>query len=238
MDAYILTLKDKKEVAPGTMHFSFERPEDLDFKPGQYADFSLIDPAYRDNGGDTRTFSLSSAPSDDEIGITTRMRPSAFKKTLGDMQPGDTIKMSRPMGSFRLHTNEEQPAVFIAGGIGITPIRSIIRHTAETNPNRPMILLHTNRRPEDAPFADEFNALQDRNEQFQFVPVITQPQSDDEGAEQGYITTEMLQKYSDDLNKPMFYVVGSPRMVGSVLDTLEQSGISPDNIRTEDFGGY
>jgi len=129
MPIYHFPLKKREEVAEDTMSFHFDTSgTDFKFKAGQNCDFTLEDPPYTDAEGTTRPFSLSSSPNlKDEIVITTRMRETAFKKSLKEMPLGAPVKVEGPMGSFTLHKDAMKPAVMLAGGIGITPILSMIR---------------------------------------------------------------------------------------------------------------
>jgi ferredoxin-NADP reductase len=105
-------LLNRVEVAEGTMAFHFERPSGFDFKPGQIADFTLMDPPETDSEGNTRTFSIASAPFENELMFVTRMRDTAFKRSLKAIPLGTELQMSHAMGSFTLHKNSAKPAVF------------------------------------------------------------------------------------------------------------------------------
>src|SRR2546427_661655 len=102
---------------------------------------------------------LASAPPDDDVVVTTRMRDAAFKRVLGSMPIGATVQAEGPFGSFTLHINAAKPAVFLAGGIGITPFRSMIRDAAARKLPHHLYLFYSNNRPEDAAFLDELAAL-------------------------------------------------------------------------------
>src|SRR5262249_60368327 len=125
-----LPLRRRDPVAEGTMAFRFDKPAGFIHRAGQTLDFTLIDPPETDAEGNTRTFSIASAPDDAEIAIATRMRGSAFKRVLGSVPLGTKVGAEGPFGSFTLHNNVSKPGVFLAGGIGITPFRSMIRDAA------------------------------------------------------------------------------------------------------------
>ncbi len=126
MPIYKVKLISKREIAAGTMAFHFEKPEGFAYKAGQFADCVLINPAETDAEGSTRVFSLASAPYEDDLILATRMRDTAFKRILKTMEPGTELILDAPYGSFTLHNNVSIPAVFLTGGIGITPVRSIV----------------------------------------------------------------------------------------------------------------
>ena len=109
------------------MAFQFEKPPGFDFKPGQSADLTLLNPSETDSEANVRTFSIASAPFEDQLMFATRMRDTAFKRSLKKMPLGTAVKMDAAIGSFTLHKNSAKPAVFLAGGIGITPFSSIVR---------------------------------------------------------------------------------------------------------------
>jgi ferredoxin-NADP reductase len=120
-------LLGRVEIAEGTMAFHFEKPPHFDFKPGQSADLTLSDPPETDAEGNTRTFSIASPSFENQLIFATRMRDTAFKRSLKKIPLGTEVKIDSPMGSFTLHKNSSKPAVFLAGGIGITPFISIVR---------------------------------------------------------------------------------------------------------------
>ena len=130
MAVYKIKLVKKEEVAEGTMAFYFEKPENFEFIAGQYVTVSLINPPETDDEGNSRFFSLITAPYENCLGIATRMRDTAFKRVLKEMPIGSEIKIAGPDGSFYLHENASQPAIFLIGGIGVTPVFSILKNAA------------------------------------------------------------------------------------------------------------
>lgn len=227
-------------VAQGTTAFHFGKPAGFDFKPGQACDLILPGQA-GNNGADTRhAFSIVSAPHEDELVFATRMRDSAFKRTLAGLQPGATLELDGPFGSLTLHKKAERAAVLIAGGIGITPFMSMVRHAAHSQSTRQLVLLYSNRRPEDAAFLAELQALAAAHAPFRLIATMTdmvhatQPW---DGAT-GTIDSALLQKTASGLNAPVFYVSGPPPMVAALRDTLEAAGIDEDDVRSEAFYGY
>jgi ferredoxin-NADP reductase len=167
---YLVKLKDRRQVAERTMAFQFEKPEGFAFKAGQFIDMTLINPSETDGEGNGRAFSIASAPDEGMLLVATRMRDTAFKRVLGAMPIGSLVKVEGPFGKLVLHNNQTRAAVFLAGGIGITPFRSILlRATRERLPHR-LFCFYANRRSEDAPFLRELEALQRNNPSCTFVP--------------------------------------------------------------------
>jgi ferredoxin-NADP reductase len=233
-------LFSRVEVAEGTMAFHFEKPPGFDFKPGQSADLTLLNPPETDSEGNTRTFSIASAPFEDRLMFATRMRDTAFKRSLKKVPLGTEVTMDSAMGSFTLHKNSAKPAVFLAGGIGITPFSSIVRQADHDRLPHKLYLFYSNRRPEDAPFLEALQKLEKTNSSFRFVGTMTEmPRSKKKwDGETGWIDKEMLSRYLSDLRGPIYYIAGPPAMVTGMRKMLVASGIDEDDIRTEEFAGY
>src|ERR1017187_50648 len=124
------TLIRREEVAEGTMAFHFEKPSGFSFRAGQFADVTLTAPLETDAEGKTRTFSIASPPFANELVFTTRMRDTAFKRSLKEVTLTAEVKISPAAGSFTLHKNLAKPAILLAGGIGITPFLSMVQQAA------------------------------------------------------------------------------------------------------------
>jgi ferredoxin-NADP reductase len=242
-----IELKRRSEVAERTMEFRFAKPPGMTFKAGQTMDLTLENPPETDAEGNTRTFSINSAPDDPDLVFTTRLRDTAFKRVLRSVPLGTNVQAEGPFGSFTLHNNPARTAVLLAGGIGITPFRSIARRAAHEKLPHRILLFSANRRPEDAPFLDEMRDLQSENPNFTFIPTMTRPASSNlpwEG-ETGYVNSAMLAKYlagpstpDATLSGPIYYVAGPPGMVSGIHAMLNEAGVDDDDIRTEDFSGY
>ncbi|MGO3184550.1 MAG: FAD-dependent oxidoreductase [Aequorivita sp.] len=233
-----IKLNCKKEVASNTMTFHFDKPEGFMFKAGQFADYTLIKPSETDAEGNTRGFSLG-APFEKDILFTTRMRDTAFKRVLKDMPIGTEVIFDATYGSFTLQNNTKIPAVLLAGGIGITPMRSIILQATHDKTAHKIFLFYANKTLKDSAYMNEFKTAEKENTNFKFVPTMTDNNgSKDWKGETGYFTKEMIQKYIDDLSLPIYYISGPASMVASIRKTLDEAGIDSDNIRTEEFSGY
>ena len=233
-------LLNRVEVAEGTVAFHLERPPGFDFKPGQSADLTLLDPPETDSEGNVRTFSIASAPFEDQLMFATRMRDTGFKRSLKKMPLGTVVKMDSATGDFTLHKNSAKPAVFLAGGIGITPFSSIVRQADHDHAPHKLYLFYSNRRPEDAPFIEVLQDLEKTNPNFRFIATMTDmPRSKKTwNGETGRINKEMLSKYLNDLRGPIYYIAGPPAMVGGMKNMLVESGVDEDDIRTDEFAGY
>lgn len=240
MTTYDVTLKGREEVAAGTMAFHFAKPDGFSFKPGQAIDVVLIDPPTTDAQSARHTFSIVSAPFQDELVVATRMRDSAFKRAFKSLSIGSPAKFDGPFGSLTLHNERARPAVFIADGIGITPFMSILRQATQDQLPQRLLLLYSNRRPEDAAFLVELQQLEQQNTNFRLVATMTEMSKSSRSwaGETGLIDEDLLKRVTGDLAAPIYYLAGPPAMIKAVRQTLNHAGIDDDDIRSEEFYGY
>ena len=237
---FICKLKDRKEVAEGTMSFRFEKPSGWAFKAGQYLDMTLLDPPETDSEGNVRSFSIASAPHEETLMIATRMRDTAFKRVLRTMSLGTAVKIEGPSGDFILQNDFTRTAVFLAGGIGITPFRSIVHWAAkEKLPNR-IVLFYSNRRPEDAPFLAELQSLERNNPKYKLIASMTEMEKSHQpwNGETGPINQGMLGRHLKGAAPGIHYIAGPPAMVNGLHDLLKKAGVDDNDIRAEEFAGY
>ncbi|MBT8159552.1 MULTISPECIES: FAD-dependent oxidoreductase [Arthrobacter] len=233
-------LVKKEEVAEQTMAFEFEKPAGFSYKAGQFADYTLIDPPDTDQEGNTRGFSLSSAPYEPNLMCTTRIRDTAFKRVLKDMPIGTELELDAPYGSFTLHNKVARSAVFLTGGIGITPVRSIALQSVHDQTGHTIIVFASNKRPEDAAFLDELKSLGESNVNVTFVATMTEPENSHQpwDGETGVIDQNMISRYVEDLSTPIYYLCGPAGLVKAMRSLLNGAGVDDDDIRTEEFTGY
>jgi ferredoxin-NADP reductase len=235
MAEYQMTLVDRQRIARDTMAFWFDANGALfEFRAGQHADF-----VFGSEGGNSRTFSLASSPLDKEpIMIAMRMRKTAFKTALNAAAFGTKFKVSRPRGSFTLHKDVTRPAVFLAGGIGITPVRSILQSATQERLPHKLYLFYSNREADDAAFIEELQDLAAQNPNFTLVATVTGHKTLAWRYEKGHINREMLRRHLFLLNGPIYYIAGPSGMVSAMTEVLNSSGVSQDDVRTEEFGEY
>lgn len=237
---FVAKLTSRQEVAKGTVVFRFDKPTGFAFSPGQFIDIDLLNPVETDAAGNTRGFSISSAPYEGTIMVTTRLRDTAFKRTLKTMPLGTKVKIEGPFGNLRLHNAIERTAVFFAGGIGITPFRSILLDAAQRKLPHKIFLFFSNRQPEDAPYLDELQALEKQNANYKLIATMTQMGKSNSSwkGERGYINEDMLDRCLKRACSPIYYIAGPPAMVNALHIMLQKAGIDDDDIRTEEFAGY
>ena len=240
MATFTSKLKKRETLAEGTMGFYFAKPAGFQFKAGQYMDITLIDPPETDAEGNIRSLSIASAPEEEHLLFATRMRDTAFKRFLKTAPIDAEVRMEGPMGSFMLHNNPAKPAVLLAGGIGITPFSSIVRHAAKAKLPHRLYLFYSNRRPEDAAFMDILGQLEKENTNYKFIPSMSEMEKSAKtwNGETGFINKDMLARYLPSLQGPIYYVAGPPAMVTAMSQMLAAAGVDEDDIRTEEFAGY
>jgi ferredoxin-NADP reductase len=240
MAKYISKLLERKEIAEETMEFHFSKPEGFNYKPGKHIEITLINPPETDEEGNSRVFSLVSAPYEPNLIVATRMRDSAFKRVLKTMPLESEVYIEGPYGSLILHSDSSKPAVFIAGGIGITPFMSMIRYATKENLPHKIFLFYSNRRPEDTAYLEELQQKEKENPNFRLIATMTQTENSKLPwhGETGYISEAMIKKYVEDITRPIYYLAGPPGMVSAMREILVKMGVIEDNIRTEEFGGY
>jgi ferredoxin-NADP reductase len=224
-------LTARQQVADGTAAFTFVLDGDLTFEAGQTCDFTLPEPTYSDEHGNARTFSIASSPADlPSITVATRLTGSAFKRSLLDAPTGTVVDVDGPYGSFTLHHKATRPALLLAGGIGITPFRSIIKDATERKLGHRIVLLYSNRNRNSTAFLEDLQDWAAQNRNLTIVPVYTD--------EAGFITAEVVKKHAPDVATSIAYAAGPDAFVKAMRQALLDAGADPDDIRTEEFPGY
>ncbi len=232
-------LVDVKPVAAGTMRAIFEVESAFAFEAGQTCDITLPSPKYTDQHGNARTFSIASSPADlPRVMFATRTTGSAFKRSLAEAAPGTEADVDGPYGSFTLHKNAAKPAVFFAGGIGITPFRSIIKDATERGLSHDLTLFYSNRTPDSTAFLPDLEQWAEGNPRLTLVPTITDDVDIHEWKYQrGMIDAAFLKGRLPE-GEAIYYAAGPAAFVTAMRRALESLGVDPDNIRTEEFPGY
>jgi ferredoxin-NADP reductase len=218
-------------VAEGTMAFHFAKPPGFRHEAGQNALFRIA------GVEESRTFSIASAPHEPQLTIATRMRDSAFKRKLGSAEPGLEVEIDGPAGVMVLHEDVARPAVFLAGGIGITPFVSMARDAAHRRLPHLIVLFYANRRPQDGAYLDELRALERRNPSYRMVATLSDPPAGWKG-ETGFIDKAMLARHLADPLKPVYYFAGPPAMAMAMQSMLGELGVAEADMRSEEFYGY
>jgi ferredoxin-NADP reductase len=232
-------IKEKREVAKGTLLVVFDLlGREVDFKPGQYFWVELLDPPYQDEKGSRRHISVVTSPNERGVlGLCTRLRDSAFKRSLAELPVGAEVDVEEPKGSFLLPEDTEQQYVFIAGGIGITVFRCMLRYIAEEQLPHRVTLVYSNRDRESTPFLDELQELVEGNPNLRLVVTMTEDPGWD--GETRRIDAELLRDHlGDELESLTYLIAGPPPMVEGVVETLQAAGVPEERIRPDRFSGY
>jgi ferredoxin-NADP reductase len=232
-------IKEKREVAKGTLLVLFDlQGQEVDFRPGQYFWVELLDPPYDDEKGPRRHISVVTSPTERGVlGLCTRLRDSAFKRSLVELPVGTEVEVEQPKGDFALPEDTEPQYVFIAGGIGITVFRSMLRYIDDTGEPYEVTLVYSNRDRESTAFLDELEELDGRSDWFRLVATMTQ--DSDWGGETRRIDAAMLADVLDgDLASHKYLVAGPPPMTEGVVETLTGAGIPEEQILADRFSGY
>jgi ferredoxin-NADP reductase len=240
MPRYTTRLIDRTEVADGTLAFAFERPAGFEFSAGQYLTITLHDPLYTDEKGNSRTFSIASPPQEaGRLVIATRMTGSALKRSLAEAPLGTPVSIFGPAGDFTLGP-DPTPAVFIAGGIGITPFRSMLLDAATRGLPHRITLVYSNRMLEGAPFHEELANLAKNYAAFAYVPTITEADKSPLpwNGERRLVNAEFLRDHVGDMTAPIFYLAGPPGLVVAATKTVLEAGAAPTHVLAEEFSGY
>ena len=228
----------RKEICENTFSFTFNLYDsDYEFKPGQYAHFTIMDPVHHDENGYTRPLSFANSPDHiNSLMVAARKNQSVFIENLLSLTPGSELQISEPEGEISLHENEEVENVFIAGGIGITPIRSIVEFATENDLKNRITLFYSNKSLTQAAFMNEFLEWSAENENFSFIPFFESDEIISEFEyEKGRIDSERLKKHLGDFDKKKFFLIGPPAMVDSFKDILLKQKVSEEKIMTERF---
>ena len=233
----VLKLVDE---APGvkSLYLSYEK-KDISYRAGQ--SFRLyVDPDISKNL--FHPFSIASSPTEDYLLFTTRIREeSPFKQTFRKLQPGDELTIMGP-GPSGLSLPDDSPGevVFLGGGIGITPFRSMAKYATDTGLTHKITLLYSSKTAEDIVFRDEWNEIQERNPNLKVVYTVTRPHEDNPNwkGRIGRIDSDFILQNVKEPNKAYFYVCGPPALIGGLGGVLESLKVESQRIQIESFRGY
>lgn len=235
---YVLALKDRVQLANNTFEYVFAGAGNIRFRPGQYMEW-LLPHAHVDSRGNRRYFTLSSSPTENELRIGVRQydQSSSFKKYLHDMPIGTPIIAAQLAGDFVLPKDTTKKLVFIAGGIGITPFRSMIQYLLDTGEKRNITLLYVNKDKEDVAYQDVFDRAHAKLG-VKTIYLFSNPKEVPEGSfRRGRITDELLKEVVPDYQESTFYISGPDAMVSDIKSHLKTISVRSRQIKTDYFPG-
>ena len=232
-------LKERRSETTEVISFIFDLGgQPFEHQPGQYVFCELDALDFPDERGNRRHFTISSSPTEKGVVMfTTRIRGSGFKETLRKAPPGYEINIGVPLGHFVMPEGETRGHVFVAGGIGITPYRSMLRCAVDTKKPIDAVMLYFNHSTADIVFGQELKEIARQMPTFSLVHVLSDPESGWRG-EQGRLNEALLRKWVSNLDQRLFWISGPPPMVTAYKEVVKQTGVGDEAIRTDSFAGY
>lgn len=232
-----LELIEIQRVSDWVYHYVFKPEFSFAHLPGQYMEWTL-DRVPFDGRGNRRTFTLASSPTEEtvQVGLKYYEPASTYKATFHDLQPGDIVYASQLAGNFTLAGNEAKKLAFVAGGIGITPFRSMIKYLTDTHASSDIVLLYLVSSPEELAYIDTFKAATTIG--VRTLPIVTDPAVHTPGATTAQLSPELIRQAIPDYQERIFYISGPNKMVDASKSMLRGMDIARTHIKTDHFSGY
>ncbi len=232
-------LTQKIKIAPDIADFVFEPGRQLDFKPGQYMEFTLPHD-HSDSRGNRRYFTLANSPTEAQLRIGVKFYPkgSSYKQAMLGLSDRSLIGAGQLAGDFVMPDDTEQKLAFMAGGIGITPYRSMLKYLLDTGQQRSVALFYSVRTRDEFVYQDVLAAAQQRlGVKVVYTLTDANVPAGWQG-HQGFINADLIKQELPDYQERLFYVSGSHQFVTGVKDALHHLGVSHSHIKTDFFPGY
>jgi ferredoxin-NADP reductase len=236
----MLQLRERVLAARDTYDFWFDAEKTLHFKAGQYLEWTL--PHDRpDSRGNRRTFTIASSPTESGlmIGVKFYEHGSSFKEKLFNLNRRDIVVGAQLAGDFTLPHDKKKKLAFIAGGIGVTPFRSMIKYLVDKKEKRDIVMLYSNRTPRDVAYAGTLEEARSTLG-INTVYTITDPTSagNDWQGRIGYINEDMIRREVPDFRERHFYLSGPQSMVHAAQDALHRLGVHESQVTKDFFPGF
>ena len=227
-----LPVIETKQETPTIKSIRVGLNQKLDFKPGQYMMMEL------ETGDEENVnpLSIASSPTEDFLLFSTKISQSSFKQKLHKLKTGDRIKIKGPMGAFVLN-EVAKSIIFLGGGIGITPFKSMIKYATDKRLPIKLTLLYSNRNPDEICYRNEWIEMEKQNPNLKVMHTITDETSDWTGRK-GRIDEKMIREFCDDFENTLFYTCGPLAMVDAIINLLNSMNVPKQNIKREIFTGY
>ncbi len=220
-------------ITPSIHKIIVKKPGSFSFLPVQFTFLSLM----TSEGIDTRPMSIATSPSRPNLEYAVRLSDSYYKQAFGSLKRGGLVRVQGPFGDFFL--NEKRPAVLIAGGIGITPLKGMAEYASDRRLNIPVRLLYSNRSEDEIAYRAELQELEVRNLNFKVFNTLTGKEIPNGWrGSKGRIDQDLVRLAVDSLKRPIYYLCGKPSMVSAVFNMLLQMGIPEEDVNYEVFRGY
>jgi ferredoxin-NADP reductase/Na+-translocating ferredoxin:NAD+ oxidoreductase RnfD subunit len=232
-----LQLKEIQKISDRVYNYIFLPNRPFNFLPGQYMEWTLAGVPY-DSRGNRRTFTIASSPTEDEVhlGLKFYEPASTYKARFHDMKPGDIVYASQLAGNFTLKGHEKQKLVFVAGGIGITPFRSMLKYLSDNKMNSDIILIYVVSDPREFVYVKELHAA--RQIGVKVLPVVTDTSYQAKSVTSAKLSPDLLSRLVPDFKERTFYVSGPNTMVDATRGYLHDLGVHAPRIKTDHFSGY
>ena len=221
-----------RQLTPTTHAIEVEKPKAFTFGPTQFTFLQLL----TEEGMDARPMSLATSPTRPNLEYAVRLSDTPYKRALAALQPGDEVVVFGPIGDFVLH--EGRPAILVAGGIGVTPLKGMAEYAADQALPIPIRLVYSNQSEDEIAYRDELEALQRQNTRFRVLHTLSRTADRGWQGAAGRIQRGLLQEAARDLDDPIYYVSGTPSMVVGTWRLLREMGIPEGDIEVEAFRGY
>ncbi|MCL5746813.1 MAG: RnfABCDGE type electron transport complex subunit D [Patescibacteria group bacterium] len=238
-DKIISAIRQKIQIAPDMVDFFFIPKKKLAFIPGQYMEWTLPH-KNPDSRGNRRYFTIASSPTEEAIRLGVRFYPngSSYKKAMLAVGTDTPFVGAQLAGDFTLPKNINQKLIFIAGGIGITPFRSMIKYLIDIKEHRPIILFYVNRTIDEIVYRDVFDQAQEEGIKIVYALTDQTKLPPDWKGAVGRIDTDMITQAAPDFRERIFYLSGPRTMVTAYEETLKKMGIKENKIKTDFFPGF
>src|SRR5436309_8950602 len=221
-----------RSLTPSTHAIELEKPQAFSFRPTQFTFLQLK----TEEGMDARPMSLATSPTRPHLEYAVRLSDSRYKRAFAALRPGDEVAVFGPNGDFVLH--ETRPAVPLAGGIGITPLKGIAEYASDKTLPIPIRLVYSNRNEDEIVYRPDLDSLEKQNAQFRVLHTLTRNADPKWPGPTGRIDRRLVQEAARDLADPIYYVSGTPSMVVETLRLLRGLEVADASIEVEAFRGY
>lgn len=233
---YVGEVFESFPLTPSCHGIKVEKPDEFTFKPVQFTFLSLKTPE-SEGWEDYRSMSLATSPTRNYLEYGVRLSDSAWKQAFQALKPGDEVMVEGAVGHFII--DEDHPAAFVAGGIGITPLKGMIEYATDKALDIPLRLLYSNRDQEEIAYRDVLDALAKKNGRLAVHHTLTrEPDDSDWDGRRGRVDPDWLQEAVGDLDETVYYLCGAPGMVEDVRGMLDGLGVPEPRVRYEEFWGY
>lgn len=229
---FVTDVIETVQRTPTVKSIRFAKPGGFEYLPGQYMFITL------GSGSDqmTKHFTISSSPTEGFLEITKRLTGHPFANALACLKSGDRVSIMGPYGDFTFQGEHEKVGM-LTGGIGITPVRSIIKYSVDKGLNANIILIYSNSHEDDIAFGDELAEMEKQSADIKVIETVTRPGISWKGVT-GRIDAEMVRRFIPDYLERIFYASGPQKMVDAVVSILRELKMPEPQVKQEYFPGY